>query len=128
MPKRIAVELKCDRCPAVWFEDYVPGDPEPATPSVKIHIERPNEPDLDIQYEVLCKKCVTTISNYIKSVHRDPNARRKPRAKKKEEAGDPATSSEVMPLSSSDSGRNRPSVLSHARSSERRTPSNQTNS
>jgi hypothetical protein len=125
MPKRIAIEMKCERCPAVWFEDYVPGVPEPSTPHVEISISGEGvEPKL-IKYEVLCKKCVTTITNYIKSVDRDPNARKKPRAKKKGGATESATppSTDAKQPSSNEPEHSKSSGSAPVRSSGRRLPS-----
>ena len=88
MPKRIAVEMKCERCPAVWYEDYTPGDPEPETASVEIVLKTPVGEGVfaekSVKYEVLCKKCAGTVTNYVDGVELDPDARKKPKAKKEE--------------------------------------------
>lgn len=80
--------MKCDRCKAVWYEDYTPGDPEPETASVKISLKTPVGEGViaekEVEYEVLCKKCEGTVTNYIGNVELDPDARKKPKAKKEE--------------------------------------------
>lgn len=92
MPKRIAVEMKCDRCKAIWYEDYTPGDPEPATASLELTLKIPLPEakevlaERKVKYEVLCKRCESTVANYIDGVELDPDARKKPKAKKGEEA------------------------------------------
>jgi hypothetical protein len=79
--------MKCDRCPTVWFVDYEANKPEPVTTSVEIRIRHPVDgkvsADKIVKYEVLCDRCVRTVLNYVSSVDRDPDARKKPRAKKK---------------------------------------------
>lgn len=90
MPKRIAIEMKCDRCKAVWYEDYTPGEPVPATAQLELTLSTPmaDAPEVmaerKVKYEVLCKKCETTVANYISGVELDPDARKKPKAKKEE--------------------------------------------
>lgn len=86
MPKRIACEMKCDRCGAVWYEDYTPGEPEPATPSMAAILKVPGKPDRVVKYDTLCEKCSGTVANYVDSLDLDPEARKKPRAKKKGDA------------------------------------------
>lgn len=89
MPKRIAVELKCERCKAVWYEDYTPGDPEPAAASLELTllIPVPGSSEMmskrKVHYEVLCKRCASTVANYVNGVELDAEARKKAGAKKK---------------------------------------------
>jgi hypothetical protein len=80
--------MRCDRCKAVWYEDWKPGDPEPETASVKIALRTPVGEGVfgekEVEYEVLCKRCESTVTNYVGNVELDPEARKKPKAKKEE--------------------------------------------
>lgn len=80
--------MKCERCGALWHQDYTPGDPEPETASVTILLKKPvgeegMTADREVNFDVLCTKCEETVTNYVDSVDRDPEARKKAGAKKK---------------------------------------------
>jgi len=116
MPKRVTVELKCDRCSTVWSKAYTPGEPIPETASVTISLRVPGGSEeltvtRGVSFDVLCSKCAETVTNYVNSVDRDPEARRKAGAKKKRACkGDdpppkPATLPVVQPTVSAGTGR-----------------------
>ena len=85
MPRRIAIEMKCDRCPAVWFDDYEPGQEDAPVSSFEMSLNIVVDGQVvprEVAFNVLCTKCEDTVKNYVDSIDRDPAARRKPRAKK----------------------------------------------
>lgn len=101
MPKRLTVEFTCDRCGAVWSEDYESGSPIPETASINICLRQQGadgEPvDQVVSLEVLCDKCSSTVGAYVKSINLDPDARKKSRAKKGEEDVEEESASPLPP-------------------------------
>jgi len=97
MPKRIAIEYKCDRCGATWFEDWNGSDTPPETASLTLALTAPNlaKPARELTFDVVCQTCYQTVINYIDHIDlpNKPKVEKKPGAKKEEGGSAPSSSS-----------------------------------
>jgi hypothetical protein len=112
------------------MEDYTPGEPLPETAGITILLKAPPlaQPMREVKYEVLCSKCMQAVVNYVDSIDLDPEARKKPRAKKGEEAaeaapkGEEAAEAASIEITVDSTQRSRPSSGPADGQASRRTP------
>lgn len=68
MPRKLTIHCECDRCGREWFDEYNSGEPMPQASTFMASFEAANSPPKQVQYDLLCEKCVTALGNYFASI------------------------------------------------------------